>query len=169
MNFQKPPPTCCLVKSVTKIARFFAGEQFFQEKLCMQLLHSDLTGDIIASFYAVRSAFKQRSYSEANYANALAVELRERGHQVQEQKAIQRRYHGKTVGIDYLDLVVDQKVLVEVKKVSRLTRPHSEQAQTYVLDSGLVVGLLLNFGGDEKASGLPFKRLFEPRNAPSQD
>lgn len=135
----------------------------------MKLLHSDLTGDIIASFYAVRSAFKQRSYSEANYANALAVELRERGHKVQEQKAIQRRYHGMTVGTDFLDLVVDQTVLVEVKKVARLTRAHSEQAQTYLLDSGLAVGLLLNFGGDDKASGLPFKRLFEPRNAPQAE
>lgn len=135
----------------------------------MRLLYSDLTGDIIAGFYVVRSTFKKRSYSEANFTNALAVELRERGHQVQEQKAIQRRYHGKTVGIDFLDLVVDQKVLVEVKKVSRLTRAHSEQAQTYLLDSGLAVSLLLNFGADENASELPFKRLFEPRNAPPEE
>ncbi len=132
----------------------------------MKLLHSDLTGDIIASFYAVRSAFRKRSYSEANYANALVVELRERGHQVQEQKSVQRRYHGKTIGVNVIDLVVDQKVLVEVKKVTRLTNAHSEQTQTYLLDSGLAIGLLLNFGADEKDHDLPFKRLFEPRNAP---
>jgi len=135
----------------------------------MKLLYSDLTGDIIAGFYAVRSAFKKRAYSEANFTHALAVELRERGHQVQEQKAIQRRYHGKTVGTDVLDLVVDQKVLIEVKRVSRLTPAHYKQAQTYLLDSGLAVGLLLNFGADEDASELPFKRLFEPRNAPPEE
>ncbi len=134
----------------------------------MKLIHSDLTGEVIASFYAVRSAFKKRSYSEANFANALVVELRERGHQVQEQKAVQRRYHGKTVGTDFLDLVVDQKVLIEVKKVACLTRSHCEQAQTYLIDSGLAVGLLLNFGAAEDASELPFKRLFEPRNAPPE-
>jgi GxxExxY protein len=135
----------------------------------MKLYYSDLTGDIIASFYAVRGAFKKRCYSEANFANAMAVELRERSHHVQEQKVIQRCYHGTIVGTDFLDLVVDQKVLVEVKKVSCLTRPLCEQAQTYLLDSGLAVGLLLNFGADEKASELPFKRLFEPRNAPPEE
>jgi len=135
----------------------------------MQLLHRDLTGDIIASYYAVRNAFKQRRYSEANYANALAVELRERGHQVQEQKAVQRRYHGKSVGTDFIDLVVDQKVMVEVKNVARLNQSHTNQAQTYLLDSGLAVGLLLNFGVDHDASELPFKRFFEPHNAPQPE
>ena len=135
----------------------------------MKLLYSDLTGDIIAGFYAVRSAFKKRTYSEANFTHALAVELRERGHQVQEQKVIQRRYHGKTVGTDFLDLVVDQKVLIEVKKVARLNSTHCAQAMTYLVDSGLAVGLLLNFGAPEDAAELPFKRLFEPRNAPPEE
>lgn len=132
----------------------------------MKLLYEELTGEIIASFYAIRRTFKNRSYSEVNYANALVVELRERGHQVQQQKMVPRLYHRNRVGEGFLDLVVDQKVLVEVKKVHHLTHAHHAQTATYLLDSGLAVGLLLNFGASEDTRELPFHRLFEPNNAP---
>ncbi len=62
------------------------------------------------------------------------------------QKHIQVGYKGSVIADYYLDLVVDQKIDVELKAVSQLAPVHQSQVISYLKASGLRVGLLLNFG-----------------------
>jgi GxxExxY protein len=61
-------------------------------------------------------------FLEKVYENALAIELRQGGHSVAQQKPVEVRYRGEIVGIYQADLVVDDTVIVELKAVRALER-----------------------------------------------
>ena len=126
-------------------------------------LYQSLTSDILAAYYAVFRALKQRdAYSEANFTEALRVELQQRGHAVRQQVKVWRTYRGRRIGHNRVDLIVDDQVALEVKKARLLKDEHVEQLLTYLIDSRLAVGLLLNFGGDH-----PELRRIENHAAPA--
>ena len=79
---------------------------------------------------------------------------------MREQYFVHRNYKGRSVGGDFIDLLIDNKVVVEVKKCSRITRDHKDRCKTYLLDSRIAVGLILNFGRDEKE----FERVYVREN-----
>ena len=58
------------------------------------------------------------------------------------------KYKDELVGVYKADLVVDEKIIVEIKSVSRLNSAHDAQAIHYLTATGLEVALLLNFGGN---------------------
>ena len=60
-------------------------------------------------------------------------------------------YKDELVGVYKADLVVDEKIIVEIKSVSRLNSAHDAQAIHYLTATGLEVALLLNFGGNSLA------------------
>ena len=129
----------------------------------MKLLFEELTSSILGGYFAVYGALRsRRGYSEENFARALAFELRRRGLAVREQVHVVRKYRGLMVGGDFIDLVVAEKVVVEVKRVVRIRPEHILQAQTYLVDSGLAVALVLNFGGGQPE----FRRVYERTNDP---
>jgi len=129
----------------------------------MTLLYEDLTGEILSCYYLVYRTLSNRpGYSEINYARSLANELKLRGLSVSEQVHVVRRYRGSEVGSDFIDLLVENKVVIEVKKSTRIRPEHLHQAKTYLVDSGLAVGLVLNFGSAEPS----FKRVYERANDP---
>jgi len=129
-----------------------------------KFLYEELTGPIVAGYYAVFYGLRQRvGYSEFNLAEALAIELRGRGLRALTQVAVQRRYAGRSIGSDMLDLLVNDLIPVEIKVAARLTGKHEAQLRTYLLDLRQPVGLLLNFGGR-----LPeVRRVYERANDPS--
>jgi GxxExxY protein len=85
-------------------------------------------------------------FLEKVYENALALELRSRGHDVEQQKAIAVRYRKEIVGEYLADLLVDGRLVVELKAVQTLNRIHSAQCLNYLRAIGLPLALLLNFG-----------------------
>lgn len=128
-----------------------------------EYLYEELTGQIVAGYYAVFNRLCQRTgYSEQNLAEALAVELRGRGLRVATQVAVQRRYLGRSIGADRLDLLVNDTIPVEVKKVARLNGKHEAQLRTYLLDLRQPVGLLLNFGGAVPEVRRVCERAYDP-------
>ena len=110
--------------------------------------HGHITKAIIDAFYRLYYSHR-RGYREQEFANALALELRRRGHSVRTQVSIHRRYQGRLVGTGKVDLVVDNLVAVEIKNVRRLNQKHELQLRSYLTDGGWPVGLLLNYGTDE--------------------
>ncbi|MCP5101522.1 MAG: GxxExxY protein [Chloroflexi bacterium] len=83
---------------------------------------------------------------ESAYETCLAYELNEYGLQVERQKALPIVY--KDVHLDHgyrIDLLVNQKVVVELKVVDEITAVHEAQILSYLKFSGCKVGLLLNF------------------------
>jgi GxxExxY protein len=84
---------------------------------------------------------------ESVYEAVLAAELRERGLRVERQAAVAIEYRGIRFDEGFrADLVVEGKVLLELKSVERTTHTHKKQLLTYLRLSGHKLGFLLNFG-----------------------
>ncbi len=85
-------------------------------------------------------------FLEKVYENALALELRRAGLEVEQQKGMNVHYEGIVVGEYLADLLVCGSVIVELKAVSALNDVHLAQCLNYLKASNLRLGLLLNFG-----------------------
>ena len=107
--------------------------------------HVELTREIIGSFYDVYNNLGY-GFLERVYENALFLELTAKGMQVEQQKPIQVIYHQQVIGEYFADLVVESKVIVEVKAVKTLAQEHEAQLLNYLKATCFEVGLLLNFG-----------------------
>ena len=92
---------------------------------------------------------------ESVYEAVLARTLERRGLQVERQKIIRFEYDGMTFDEGFrLDLLVNQKVIVELKSVENLAPVHGKQLLTYLRLMNLPVGLLINFGAATLKAGL---------------
>ena len=108
--------------------------------------HTGLTEDIIGAAYEVHRILGP-ALEERFYRDALAYELRLRGHHVDMERRFTVSYKGKELGDHAIDLVVDDKVVVEIKATaSEVLAVHVAQAISERRVSGLKVALLLNFG-----------------------
>jgi len=85
-------------------------------------------------------------FGEKVYENALLIELRLAGHQVEQQRPIEVRYRQEIVGLYQPDLVVDDAVVVELKALPSLQRAHRVQCLNYLRAMDRSVGLVINFG-----------------------
>lgn len=94
-------------------------------------------------------------FLESIYKKALLLELRRNHLSVQTEKEIQVPYEGEIVGIHRLDILVEGRVIVEVKTVEKLAGVHYAQIRSYLKATGLRTGILVNFS-DEKAD---FRRV----------
>jgi len=121
---------------------------------CEGMLHRELTRSILGCAFDVINELGH-GFLEAVYEKALMVALEDKGISAEPQKAIGVRFRGRPVGIYYADLIVEDKVLVELKAVSNLVPEHSAQVINYLNATGIKVGLLVNFGN----SRLQYKRL----------
>ena len=115
----------------------------------------DLCGDIIGAAMKVHSALGP-GFLESVYQNALIWELRKAGFKAEAERPISVRYDGQIVGAFAADLLVNDSVIVEVKAIQTLAKPHEIQLVNYLTATGLNEGLLLNFGADR----LEFKKKF---------
>jgi GxxExxY protein len=111
----------------------------------MALIEGALTKEALAAFHVVYGDLGF-GFLEGGYANALAVELRYRGLYVEREVLTELVYRGVPVGTYRMDLVVNGKVLIEVKAIRELTEADERQLLNYLRCSGIEVGLLLNFG-----------------------
>lgn len=109
------------------------------------LIHQEITHEIIGGFFKVYNAFGY-GFLETPYVNALSLELQSRGLSVQRELPIELHYEGHNVGLYRADLIVEQKVLVEVKASTMLSEANFRQVFNYLRASRLSVGLLLHFG-----------------------
>ena len=86
-----------------------------------KLLHSNITEEIIGAFFKVYNTLGY-GFLEKVYENAMLIELRNMGHNVESQRKIKVYYEKIIVGNYYADIVVNEKVVVELKAVSSLYR-----------------------------------------------
>ena len=110
-----------------------------------ELLYKELTYSIIGAAMEVHCVLGP-GYLEAVYQAALAHELTLRGVRFEQFRQLPVAYKGVPVGSYEADFVVEDKVILEIKAVSRLLPQHEAQAQNYLTATGLRLALLLNFG-----------------------
>ena len=117
-------------------------------------INRDLTEAIIGGAITVHRELGP-GLLESVYEKCLAFELADRGLSVTTQKEIPVRYKNLTFDCSFrADLIVDNKVLVELKSIDRLTLVHTSQVITYLKLTGLKTGLLINFNVQTLKTGL---------------
>lgn len=107
--------------------------------------HVKLTEQIIGCAYKVHSKLGT-GFMEKIYENALMVELNNAGLSAQQQYPIKVYYDEIIIGDHLADIVVEDKVVIELKAVNQLVRAHEVQLVNYLKATNLEVGLLINFG-----------------------
>jgi len=124
------------------------------------MLHSQLTGQIIKSYYKVYNELGY-GFLEKIYEKAMYVELKKLGLKCTTQFPIKVYYNEICVGKYYADLLVDKKVILELKATERLCREHELQLINYLKATNIEIGLLLNFGKEPE-----FKRkIYSNKNS----
>lgn len=106
---------------------------------------TDLTEKIIGCAYLVSNTLGC-GFLERVYENALCHELRKAGLEVESQARIDVQYDGVSVGVYEADIIVNGKVIIEVKAVRALEVAHKSQTLNYLKATGIRLGLLVNFG-----------------------
>ena len=115
--------------------------------------HKFITEKILRAYYNVYNSLGF-GFLEKVYEKALIIELEELGLEVEPQKQINVYYKHKLVGNYFADIIVEDKVILELKAAEFLLSSHSSQLYNYLKSTEIEVGLILNFG--EKPE---FKRI----------
>lgn len=110
-----------------------------------ELLFKEETDEILGAFYKVYRTLGY-GFLERVYQNALYLELTKRGFSCKAQQPISVHYDGKVVGEYIADILVDNKIILELKAVSELSSDHEKQLINYLKATKIELGLLLNFG-----------------------
>ena len=109
------------------------------------LLDGEITSRIIGAFY---ESYNELGFGflESVYRRALATELRARGLQIEEEAPVEAVYKGVVVGSFRVDLLVERRVVVEIKASALLAPTDRRQLLNYLRATRCEVGLLLHFG-----------------------
>jgi GxxExxY protein len=120
------------------------------------LIGEELTGSAIGAFFAVYDALGS-GFLEHVYAAALERELRSRGHHVAREVSVPVFYKGEKIAFQRLDILVDGKLVIEVKAAQDTPTIGNRQLLNYLRATRLEIGLLFSFGPQPT-----FKRVVSP-------
>lgn len=119
-----------------------------------KLIHRELSETIIGAAMTALNTLRP-GLDEKLYENALVIELKKRGHRVDQQRHFPVHYDGQLIGTLIPDLIVDNLVIVDPKVVTTFNDTHMAQMIGYLNITGLNLALLLNF----KNAKLEWKRV----------
>jgi GxxExxY protein len=112
---------------------------------CQDIKYKALTEKIIKIFYKVYNTLGY-GFLERIYENAMMIELKREDIPAFSQYAIKVFYEDEIVGEYFADILVDDKVIVEIKATRNIALEHEAQLLNYLKATNKEVGLLLNFG-----------------------
>lgn len=118
-------------------------------------MDDQLTGKIIAAAYAVYNTLGF-GFLEKIYENAMLHELRKNGFSVAQQAPLAVYYDERVIGEFFMDLYVEDEIVVELKSVLNLHIEHEVQLVNYLTATRKDIGLLINFG----PNGVEVKRKY---------
>ncbi len=119
-----------------------------------EIIHKDLAYQVIGLAMEVHSGLGY-GFLEKVYENALMVLFRREGIQAKQQSPINVFFEGQIVGDYFSDILVEDKIIVELKSVEKIIDVHKAQALNYLRATGLRLAILLNFGKER----LEYERL----------
>ena len=118
------------------------------------LLYPGLSYKIVGCAFEVYNEICP-GHMEKYYQRALAIGYGDHSLKYEQQVYVPLKFRNKLVGKNYLDFVVEEKVVVEIKKGDRYSKAHLDQVLGYLRVSGLKLAILINFGRE----GVTFKRI----------
>jgi len=125
------------MRSITSIPQIYADQT--------GLKHHELTEKLIGIFYGIYNELGH-GFLESIYEQAFSVALVERGIFFQRQMAVPVWFRGQKIGDFRADLVVDEKVIVELKSGRGIEPAWEKQLLNYLRATQIEVGMLFNFG-----------------------
>ena len=102
-------------------------------------MYDDLTAQVISSAFEVHNTLGS-GFLEKVYENALLVELREKGLKAESQKPVTVLYKDRNVGEYFADIIVGDKVVLELKAIEKIDDIHEIQLKNYLKATGIEVG-----------------------------
>ena len=126
-----------------------------------ELVEERLTHSVIGAFFDVYNTLGF-GFLEHIYVMALERELIARKHRVAREVAVRVRYKGHDLAEQRLDMIVDEKLVVETKSTHELHKSANRQVYNYLRSTNLEVGLLLHFGPEAR-----FYRLIHRNKKPN--
>ncbi|MFI5211772.1 MAG: GxxExxY protein [Ignavibacteria bacterium] len=108
-------------------------------------IHTEITEQIIGEAFKVYNALGS-GFLEKVYCKALSKKLIEKGLDIKCECPVKVYFEGEIVGDYFCDILVNDKVIVELKAVETLSKIHEVQLVNYLKATALEVGLLINFG-----------------------
>lgn len=118
------------------------------------MLYEDITQKVLGAAFEVINELGA-GFLESVYHKAMLVALRQKGVKVESEFPLAVMFRGQNVGQFYADLLVEGKIIVELKAVQALTPEHKAQVINYLKATGMEVALLINFGHPK----LEYRRL----------
>lgn len=118
------------------------------------LVHEEISKSIIGAAMTVLNELKP-GLQEKLYENALVIELQEKGHLTEQQKSFSVHYKDQLIGSLIPDLIIDEKVIVDLKVTDAFNESHVAQMIGYLAKTKLRLGMLINF----KHAKLQWKRI----------
>ncbi len=125
------------------------------------MIKNELTYKIIGCAMNVHNTIGP-GLQEVIYQRCLKMELEETGLNFEREKNQAIFYKDVQVGTRRADFVVEEKVIIEIKAVTKLEDVHLAQAKNYTVAYDFPLGLLINFGG----KSMEYKLLFNPKYHP---
>jgi GxxExxY protein len=110
-----------------------------------KLLDEKLTSGIRGVLFKVRSTLGP-GFREETYKRATVLELRKQGLHVEIEKTFTIEYDGQVIDRFQLDILVEEKIILELKAIDRLLIVHESQLMSYLKASEMKIGLPANFG-----------------------
>jgi GxxExxY protein len=110
-----------------------------------KMIYEETTEKILKSFYTVYNVLGF-GFLEKVYRNALGIELIKHGFRVAHEKGIFVYYEGQLVGDYFADIIVNERIILELKTAESIRNEHFAQLTNYLKATDIEVGLLLNFG-----------------------
>ena len=124
----------------------------------MDLLYQQETFKIRGALFDVYNKLGP-GFSEKIYKRAVIAELISKNIPFMEEKRFLIKYNDKIIGFNLIDLLVYEKIILELKAVNQLEGFHVSQILAYLKATGLKLGLLVNFGGNK----LEIKRIINDK------
>ena len=124
------------------------------------ILEEALTRSVIGAFHNLHQALGF-GFREYIYALALERDLGARGHRVAREVAVTVHYRGEPLARQTLDMIVDEKLVLEIKASERLHPDSTAQLFSYLCATNLEVGLLLHFGREAKVHRVIYENRFK--------
>ena len=126
----------------------------------MQYLHQEITDKIIKAFYNVYNILGF-GFQEKVYKNSMMIELKSIGLDCEKQKPISVSFKGFIVGEYFADIIVANKVIIELKAAEGIVEAHEAQLLNYLKATEIEVGLLINFGKTPQIKRQIFENKFK--------
>ena len=110
-----------------------------------KIIYPELSYKIVGLAIQVRKELGY-GYLEKVYENAMMVMLRQDGIHAEQQVPIKIQFHGYVIGDYYPDILVEKKIILELKSQERIIEANKAQALNYLRATGIKLAIILNFG-----------------------